>query len=240
MNAFVLAAGFGKRMGSLTKNTPKPLLQIQSITLLDYSLYLLNLWNIQKIWVNAHYLSEQIINHFKSFENAQIEVVVEKEKILGTAGGIRTALPDNLSSEPMLIINPDTIFFPDQNFSPKTSLANNSKIHLYLLPSPEGQNYTKISIGKNQKLEFGIGNLYYIGLAVINPFCLIELEKNQYFDLSDIFKECAIRGEITGEIFSGTVLDLGTKELWDSYQTKDIFGENLNNIKTFLNRSKMT
>lgn len=239
MNAFVLAAGFGKRMGSFTENTPKPLLKIQSIALLDYTLYLLYIWNIEKIWVNTHYLGEQIIRHLQNFKNLQIEVSFERKEILGTAGGIRTALPDDSVFEPILLINPDTLLFPNSQFTPKLGLAKHSKIHLYLLPIPEGESYTKISIGKDQTLEFGKGNYYYIGLAVLDPICLSSLEKNQYYDLSDIFKDLAKRGEITGEIFPGEVLDLGTKELWETYQTKDVFGKSLEQIKTFLAESKM-
>ncbi|EOQ88954.1 MobA-like NTP transferase domain protein [Leptospira yanagawae serovar Saopaulo str. Sao Paulo = ATCC 700523] len=240
MNAFVLAAGFGKRMGSLTENTPKPLLKIQSITLLDYALYLLHVWNIQNIWVNTHYLGEKILNHLKKFSGISLVVSHESNEILGTAGGIRTALPEDHYTEPILIINPDTLFFPSADFSPKDRLANNSKIHLYLLPIPEGQSYTKISISDDQTLKFGEGNFYYIGLAVLDPKCLLHLEKNRYYDLSDIFKECGKKGEITGELFQGKVLDLGTKELWESYQTKDVFGNKLTKIQNFLSRFNMT
>ncbi|TGM52527.1 nucleotidyltransferase family protein [Leptospira vanthielii] len=239
MNAFVLAAGFGKRMGTLTENCPKPLLKIQDVTLLDYSLYLLNQWKILKVWINTHYLGEQIKNHVQNFKQYPVEILEEKDEILGTAGGIRTGLSEESFAEPILLINPDTLFFPDPTFSPKTNLPNEIKIHLYLLPAPSDQNYTKIEITKNGSLKFGTGAYYYIGLAVLDPKCLSHIEKNKYYDLSDIFKECAERGEITGEIFSGTVLDLGTKELWNSYSTKDIFGSQLSEINSFLNSSYM-
>ncbi|TGL86530.1 nucleotidyltransferase family protein [Leptospira congkakensis] len=240
MNAFVLAAGFGKRMGTLTENCPKPLLKIQGISLLDYSLYLLNEWKISNVWINTHYLGEQIKSHVKDFKKFPIEVLEEKKEILGTAGGIRTGLPKDSLDKPLLLINPDTLFFPNSDFSPKQSLTTGVQIHLYLLPTPPDQNYTKINIGENGILEFGKGSFYYIGLAILNPNCLIHLEKNKYYDLSDIFKECATRGEITGEIFSGNVLDLGTKELWDSYSNRDVFGSKLSQIQSFVKNSNMT
>ncbi|EKJ86402.1 MurNAc alpha-1-phosphate uridylyltransferase [Leptospira meyeri] len=240
MNAFVLAAGFGKRMGFLTESCPKPLLKIQGISLLDYSLYLLKKWNTSKIWINTHYLSNQIKSHVQNFSQIPIEVLEEKKEILGTAGGIRTGLPENYYEKPILLINPDTLFFPDQNFLPKSSLPQTVNIHLYLLPIPPNQNYTKIDINENGNLTFGKGPNYYIGLALLNPKCLIHLEKNKYYDLSDIFKESSLKGEITGEIFPGTVLDLGTKKLWDSYVTKDIFGTELSKIQAFVNSSYMT
>lgn len=240
MNAFVLAAGFGKRMGILTESNPKPLLKIQGITLLDYSLYLLKKWNTSKVWINIHYLGDQIKSHVQNFSQFPIEVLEEKKEILGTAGGIRTGLPENYYEEPILLINPDTLLFPNPNFFPKFQLQQPTKIHLYLLPIPPNQNYTKIDINENGNLTFGKGSNYYIGLALLNPNCLIHLEKNKYYDLSDIFKEFANKGEITGEIFSGTVLDLGTKELWNSYSTKDIFGTELSKIQSFVNSSYMT
>ncbi|MCG6143894.1 NTP transferase domain-containing protein [Leptospira bandrabouensis] len=240
MNAFVLAAGFGKRMGTLTENCPKPLLKIQNITLLDYSLYLLDQWKVSKVWINTHYLGEQIKNHIEKFIKFPIELLEEKNEILGTAGGIRTGLTDELLKEPIFLINPDTLFFPDPSFKPKTKLSNHTKIHLYLLPAPPNQSYTKIDIGEKGELTFGNGNYYYIGLALLNPQCLSHLEKNKYYDLSDIFKECAERKEITGEVFSGRVLDLGTKELWETYFKTDIFGEEISKIQVFLKSSYMT
>lgn len=80
MKAFVLAAGYGKRMGTLTENCPKPLLKIQGITLLDYSLYLLYEWKISKVWINTHYLGEKIKEHIQKFIKYPIELLVEKEK----------------------------------------------------------------------------------------------------------------------------------------------------------------
>ncbi|MDF3820910.1 sugar phosphate nucleotidyltransferase [Leptospira sp. 96542] len=234
MNVFILAAGFGKRMRDLTASVPKPMLAINGIRLIDYSLYLCHLWGVDKIWVNTFYLSEIIRDHLKNFKGKAIFVSEEKDKILGTAGGIRTAYPMDSESENLILINPDTIILPNKNFKIKNKLPANSKIHLYLKPIPANQSYTKISLSSSGKVSFGSGDLYYIGLAIIDVRCLKKIPQNEYADLSDTFKELEISGKITGEVFLGEVLDLGTKELWESYSTKDIFGAEKTKIQNFI------
>ncbi|MCU0823211.1 MAG: NTP transferase domain-containing protein [Leptospira sp.] len=234
MNGFILAAGFGKRMGELTKSTCKPMLSVNGIRLIDYSLYLANSWNLSKIWINTHYHSDKIGNHLKQFKKLNLFISEEKDKILGTAGGIRTALSDLEIETRLVLINPDTILLPSSDFMLRSDLPSGSKIHLYLSPCPDSMNYTKIKIDSHNKVIFGDGDLYYIGLAIIDVTILSHLERNEFYDLSDVFKILSKTGEISGEIFSGEVIDVGTKELWEKLQNQDVFKSNKDKILNFL------
>ncbi|TGN20385.1 NTP transferase domain-containing protein [Leptospira idonii] len=237
MNVFFLAAGFGKRMGDWTKTTPKPLLKISEISFLDYSLYLANSWGAKKAWINVHYLAEQIERHLTNFNAFPLKIAKEKQKILGTAGGIRTALSGEGFNETILLFNPDTLLFPDSKFEIRKDLPKDSSIHLYLQKRQPNDPYTKIDLGTDGKLEFGKGEFYYIGLCLLDPKILSHLPEGEYFDLSDNFKEMAKLGKITGEEFLGSTLDLGEKDLYESFIAKNVFGDQKKTILDFIRRS---
>ena len=60
-HGMILAAGLGKRMQPLTLNKPKPLIEINNISLLERAITLLIDFGVQEIIINTHYLPEQIL-----------------------------------------------------------------------------------------------------------------------------------------------------------------------------------
>ena len=81
--ALVLCAGFGKRLKPLTNKTPKSLLKIKNITLLENTLNLLHKLNIKNVLINTFYLKNQIKDFIykKNFE-LNIKIIEENEIIL--------------------------------------------------------------------------------------------------------------------------------------------------------------
>jgi N-acetyl-alpha-D-muramate 1-phosphate uridylyltransferase len=106
----VLAAGLGKRMQPLTLNKPKPLLEINNISLLERAINLLINCGVQEISINVHYLPGQIENFIneKKF-NAQINISDEVELLLDTGGGVLKGT-NNFKDNPFFVINPDTLW----------------------------------------------------------------------------------------------------------------------------------
>ena len=113
--AMIFAAGIGTRLVPLTEKTPKPLLQLNGKTLLENCILFLEDCGIKEIVINVHHLADQIIefinkNKFKS----KIHISYEKEKILGTGGGLIYA-KNNIKNffqrrESFITINPDTLW----------------------------------------------------------------------------------------------------------------------------------
>ena len=54
--ALILCAGFGKRLNPLTLDTPKPLLELNNITMLERCINLIVKLGIKKIIINTFHL----------------------------------------------------------------------------------------------------------------------------------------------------------------------------------------
>ena len=63
--ALILFAGFGKRLNPITLETPKPLIKINDITLIEHCIELLINLGIKKILINTFYLKEKFYEFFK-------------------------------------------------------------------------------------------------------------------------------------------------------------------------------
>ena len=83
--ALILCAGYGKRLNPITLNIPKPLIEINEITLLENSINFLEKLEVKNIKINTFYLHEKIrdfIFNYKS--NLKIEIINDGNQILDT------------------------------------------------------------------------------------------------------------------------------------------------------------
>lgn len=237
MNSFfILAAGFGKRMGHWTKDLPKPMLKVDGVRLLDFSFFNLSNWGYRKGFINIHYHRTVIREHLQHLLGFDLVISEENKEILGTAGGIQTAIKaqPTLDPSPLLLYNPDMVLIPEPGFLPRQNLPKNSKAHLYLLPIPENAGYTGLSLGEDGLVSFGNGRMFYIGLGLLDTSTLATIPMNTYADLSDIFRNLAKSDQLTGELFPGTSLDLGEQALYESSKDLPVFGDQKQSILDFL------
>ena len=106
--ALLMAGGEGKRMLPLTKNVPKPMLEINNKPILEWQIEYLKSYGIDEIFISVNYKSDVIKNYFLdgSKFNVKIEYIEENKK-LGTAGPI-SMLKDKIKKD-MLVLNGDTL-----------------------------------------------------------------------------------------------------------------------------------
>ena len=108
--ALILCAGLGKRLNPITLGKPKPLLELNNVTLLENTINLIKELGIKKIFLNTFYLKDQIKNYLSSKKfDISINIIEDGNEILETGGGIRNMI-NNSNEKNFLIFNPDTIW----------------------------------------------------------------------------------------------------------------------------------
>ncbi|MBI4054305.1 MAG: nucleotidyltransferase family protein [Candidatus Doudnabacteria bacterium] len=83
MQAVILAAGLGTRMGNLTSNRPKPLLTIENKSLLEHNFHALPN-EINEVVLVVGYLGDQIKELIGTSYNGRKVIHIEQKELLGT------------------------------------------------------------------------------------------------------------------------------------------------------------
>jgi len=117
MKALILAAGLGTRLKPLSDKTPKALIKINEITLLERTITKLKQAGFDQIIVNVHHHANQIISFLNANNNFNIEIVIsdEQDQLLDTGGGIKKTAWFFDDGKPFLIHNVDIVSDIDLN-----------------------------------------------------------------------------------------------------------------------------
>ena len=143
--AIILSAGFGKRLNPITLSIPKPLLKINSVTLLENTIKILENFGINEILINTHYLSHQINNFIKNKNfNCKISLIHEDKKILDTGGGVLN-ITKKFNDDPFFVFNPDTVWLNDhlKDFESMEKLYFENKLKAILLVVDKQNSFDK-------------------------------------------------------------------------------------------------
>ena len=185
--ALILCAGFGKRLNPITLKIPKPLIEINNVTMLEKSINLIKELGINKIILNTFYLKDHISNFVKSKNfNINIHIVDDGKSILDTGGGILNMINQSTDDD-FIVFNPDTIWSNDY----KNEILKMEEIYflkkienILLLVNKNLSfdknfsgdfNLTNNIISKNVKADF-----IYIGCQIINKKILNNQNVNKF------------------------------------------------------------
>ena len=191
--ALILCAGFGKRLLPLTQSTPKPLLKIGQITLLERTIKLIEKLQIKKVKINTFYLSKEIKKFVdQSNTNLDIQLIEDGNEILDTGGGIFNMIKDS-SEENFLVFNPDTLWNVNyvKNISKMVDLYFRKQINNILLVVPKDLSFDKRLKGDfnliNEKLtKDNNKNFIYTGCQIINKNIFSKITKKK-FSMNEIW-----------------------------------------------------
>ena len=211
MKAMILSAGRGLRLMPITSNTPKPLVKIGQQTLLERNINLLYQSGIREIIVNGSWLGEKIESFIANIqlEGLTLHYLYEGSEPLGTAGAVYNAIDHRLLlNENFWLVNSDII----TNFSlPNISLINNRVGHLILVPNPDHNSAGDFGLRSDQVLNASIEMHTFSGISFLSCRMFDETIKRSS-SLVDILRDNIKHNLISGELFLGEWLDVGTIE----------------------------
>jgi len=110
----IVAAGLGTRLRPLTELRPKPALPVRGIPLIAYTLALLARHGVSEVIVNAHHLSDILMDAARRHCPLDMELRFSIEsELLDTGGGIRRVADYLRQSDPCLIVAGDMLLDAD-------------------------------------------------------------------------------------------------------------------------------
>lgn len=211
----LFAAGFGTRMGDLTKSIPKPLIKVAGQTLLDHALEQVAGAGVKRAVVNVHYKGEIIAKHLKGKEN--ILISWENEEILETGGGLRAALPQ-LGSGPVFTLNTDAVWTGSNPLLTLREQWDAARMDALLLLAPPAQitgfqgtgDFLLAPDGRISRTS-GAAGLAYLGAQIIVPRGIEDIPQTA-FSLNLLWDEMIERGRAFGTLHRGGWCDVGRPE----------------------------
>ena len=218
-HGMVLAAGLGKRMQPLTLKTPKPLLEISNISLLERAINLLINSGVEEISINVHHLPEQIEKFIREKKfKVQVNISKETDALLDTGGGILEATK-HFGNNPFYVINPDTLWSAKYIVEAKRlkdSYSKNKKPTLLLVNK-------KLSFDDSFKGDFNLSNnqisrdekndFIFTGLQIINRSFLTS-ENSKVFSMNKIWNDLIVNKELYGIESNLKFYHLNTHEMY--------------------------
>ena len=210
MKAMILAAGLGSRMQPLTRDLPKPLLEVNGISLIEYTINNLRSHGIKEFIINVSYQGEKIKRALKSIEGASNIIFLDEPYPFGTGGALLNA-KDSLGSAPFILSTSDILFNPDLTKIPD----NLDTAHLIATKNPEHHKGGDFSLNKESVfINEGSNDFTYSGVSVINPRILEKhVSKDYPFDLwGAILTPLIKRSKVTGHFDDSFWIDVGTPE----------------------------
>jgi len=207
----LFAAGFGTRMGALTRTRPKPLIAVAGRALLDHALDRAEA--VPRKVVNAHYRADQIAAHLA--HRPDIALSVEAPDILDTAGGLRHAAP-LLGAGPVYTLNTDAVWTGPNPLATLAAAWDPARMDALLLLVPPDRALGHAGMGDflrgaDGRLARGRGAVY-TGAQIIRPSAVPPAARAEPLSLNAVWDRLAAAGRLFGALHPGGWCDVGTPE----------------------------
>lgn len=230
MDAMILAAGAGSRLGAITRDTPKALVPVGGVPVLERIAQRLILAGADRIIINVHHHADQIVAYVERRHGFGVEVVFSHETAapLETGGGLLHAAPRFRRDAPFFLHNVDVLSDLDLRAlyeahvreAALATLAVSQRASTRLLLFSEDGLCGRLDRRGVARAElyapFGdlVGGLAFAGVHVISPALLGLITERGVFSILDVYLRLAGAGHdiLPFEIGDALWLEIGNPE----------------------------
>jgi N-acetyl-alpha-D-muramate 1-phosphate uridylyltransferase len=200
----ILAGGLATRMGELTHDTPKCLLDVAGHPFVHYQLRQLVHQGVRRVVICLGHLGDKVVEALGDGSEFGLDVVYSFDgpDLRGTAGAIRRALP--LLGPAFFVLYGDSYLECDYA-AVQQAFENARTLALMTVFRNEGQwDKSNIEFGNGRILAYDkvtqTSAMQYIdyGLGILDHRSLQRVAENDRFDLATVYQEMLQRGELAG------------------------------------------
>lgn len=193
----IMAGGLGSRLKELTRDTPKPMLNVGSRPILETIVRSFSEQGFRRFYLAVNYKAEQIEAHFGDGSKFGIEVnYLREQQRMGTAGAL-SLLPAELE-HPVVVTNADLLTKADFSSMIENHLASGADatmgVRKYEMQVPFGVVQERdgriCSIFEKPVHQFMVS----AGMYVLSPTAIQLVPHDQFFDMPTLFDTIAAKG----------------------------------------------
>jgi len=206
----IFAAGLGTRMGALTADRPKPMIEVAGKPLVDHALDLARAFGPDRIVMNLHYKPEVLRRHLAGRD---IRFSHEAPDLLDTGGGLRHALP-LLGTGPVFTMNSDAVWAGPNPLAHLAAAWMPDKMDALLLciDRARATGHTgngDFTIAADGRARRGPGAVY-TGLQIVKTDALADFPETA-FSLNLLWNRMLAENRLFALSYPGAWCDVGTQ-----------------------------
>jgi NDP-sugar pyrophosphorylase family protein len=213
VNALVLCAGFGRRLGALGENRPKPLLEVGGIAIVEHILWRLSAQGFTRVFINLHYRAEEFGPRLGDGSRFGLELHYRFEPApLGTGGTARDVLAD--LGEELLVHYGDIL--TDHDLRQLVDQHHRSPAWATVLLHQRPGSNSAVMLEEDGRISRFVERpsqplppeqrpiWSFSGVGVLSPVALAALPQRSPLDLArDLFPDLAAAGRLYGQQLAG-------------------------------------
>ncbi|MBI2870168.1 MAG: nucleotidyltransferase family protein [Candidatus Omnitrophica bacterium] len=190
VQAVVMAGGKGSRLHPLTREKPKPLLDVGGRPLLEIIIQQLQEAGIQKVKVATHHQAKMIKEHFGDGRNYGVDLsFTEEDRPLGTGGGLGLL---EIPCETTLVMNGDILTQVDFRamlmFHREHRADLTIAVRSYEIKIPYGVVECDGPVVSGVREKPVMTHFINAGIYLLEPLVYGYIPKGQRFDMTDLIQ----------------------------------------------------